>query len=170
MFFDFCIILLTFVLGLYVVSLGVLQGADSIFYVFLAGIFFTSAFTLAPAAIVLAQLAQVLPAHWVILFGALGAMVGDYILFHIIRDRFSMHLMKALKHTHWKSFFRSFHFGFLKWLSPVVGALIIASPLPDEFGIVLMGLSRVQTRMFLFIAFLMNALGVAGVVLFSHLF
>ena len=26
----------------------------------------------------------------------------------------------------------------MKWLSPVLGALIIASPLPDEFGLTLM--------------------------------
>ncbi len=170
LFFDFCIILLTFVLGLYIVSLGVLHNMDSLFYVFVAGIFFTSAFTIAPAAIVLSHLSTVLPAHWVIIFGALGAVVGDYILFYFIRDRFSVHLKKALRHTHWRAFFRSFHFGFLKWLSPILGALIIASPLPDEFGIMLMGISRMQTRLFLLIAFLMNMLGVAGVVLFSHLF
>lgn len=170
LFFDFCIIIFTFTLGLYLTSLGFLQGADSIVFVFLSGIFFTSAFTMAPAAIVLSELSQVLPAYHVIFFGALGAMVGDYILFHIIRDRFSIHLQKALKHTKWKSLFKSFHFGFLKWLSPIIGALIIASPLPDEFGLVLMGLSKMQTRLFLFIAFIMNALGIAGIVLLSRIF
>lgn len=170
LFSDVCIMLCTFVLGLYAVSLGLLHGIDSLVYVFIAGIFFTSAFTIAPAAIVLAHLSAVFPAHWVVICGALGAVLGDYILFYFIRDRFSVHLSKALKHTHWRTLFRSFHFGFMKWLSPFLGALIIASPLPDEFGIMLMGVSKMQTRLFLLVAFLMNMLGVAGVVLFSHLF
>lgn len=165
---DFLVIIFTTFISLYIVK--DFHFEPNILLVFVAGIFFTSAFTIAPAAIVLSHLSESIPAHWVVIFGALGAMVGDMILFLFIRDRFSVDLMKALKHSHWKNILRSFHFGFLKWLSPLIGAFIIATPLPDEFGIMLMGVSKMKTRLFLLISFLMNMIGVIGVVALSGLF
>lgn len=137
---------------------------------FFAGIFFTSVFTIAPAAIFLAKLAEILPLPIVVVVGGLGAMIGDYILFFFIKDRFSLHLQRALKKTHWKKIFKSFHFGFLKWLSPIAGAMIIASPLPDELGIMLMGISKVRTSLFLAITLLMNMLGILFIVSLSSVF
>ena len=165
---DILIIVCTTVVAIYIVR--DFSFAPNIFYVFIAGIFFTSAFTIAPAAIVIANVAQALPLHSVVIAGALGAMVGDYILFSFIKDRFAAHLKRALRHSHIRFIFKSFHFGFLKWLSPIIGAFIIASPLPDEFGIMLMGLSKVKTHLFLLITFLMNMIGILIVVGFSQLF
>ena len=65
-------------------------------------------------------------------------------------------------------FMRSMHFGFMKWLSPIIGALIIASPLPDEFGITLLGLSKLKIMVLLPIALVMNMLGIYLLVTFSH--
>lgn len=167
---DLAIIVAATIVTLYIVKTSTIQLVPNIFLVFIAGIFFTSAFTIAPSAIVLSHLAQALPLHTVVVGGALGAMFGDYILFVFIRDRFSEHILKALKHAHVRFALRSFHAGFLKWLSPLLGAAIIASPLPDEFGIMLMGVSRMKTRLFLLITFLMNMIGILVVVGFSRLF
>lgn len=167
---DIAIIVAVTIVTLYVVKTSSMHFAPNIFFVFIAGIFFTSAFTIAPSAIVLAHLSEVLPLHTVVIGGALGAMFGDYILFVFIRDRFTEHIMRALKHAHIRFVLKSFHAGFLKWLSPLLGAAIIASPLPDEFGIMLMGVSRMKTRFFLLITFLMNMIGILVVVGFSRLF
>ncbi|MBI5126349.1 MAG: hypothetical protein HZA80_01120 [Candidatus Taylorbacteria bacterium] len=140
------------------------------FAAFLAGIFFTSAFTLAPSAIVLAKIAETAPGLQIALWGGLGAMVGDMVIFLFIRDRFAVHLSKAFKRSQLvRVFIKTFHFGFMKWLSPVLGALIIASPLPDEFGLALMGLSRVKLIVLMPIAFVMNVLGIIGLISFAHL-
>jgi hypothetical protein len=135
---------------------------------FFAGIFFTSAFTIAPAAVALANIAGTIPAFSVAFWGALGAMCGDLILFFFIRDRFAADLMASLRPSVARHILDSFHLGFLKWFSPVLGALIIASPLPDEFGLTLLGLSRTRMLVLMPVSFLMNMLGIYFIVWFAH--
>ncbi len=143
----------------------VLASTDTgkIFESFVVGLFFTSAFTLAPAALFLAQLSETISPWTVALFGALGAMCGDLILFLFIRDRLAEDIKALFPKSTVHRFLRSFHLGFWKWLSPVLGALIIASPLPDEFGLSLLGLSKTRVAILLPIAFVMNFLGILSV-------
>ena len=62
---------------------------------FVAGMFFTSAFTLAPASVMLVDISQSAPTSGVVVWGGLGAMFGDLILFLFIRDRFADDIKKA---------------------------------------------------------------------------
>jgi membrane protein DedA with SNARE-associated domain len=126
---------------------------------FIAGLFFTSAFTIAPASAVLAGLSGVAPQLLVAFWGALGAMFGDALLFLFVRDVFAEDARRFLKRHHLKLFTIP-HFGFLRWLYPIMGALIIASPLPDELGLALLGLTKTKLRVLLPVAFVMNFLGV----------
>jgi hypothetical protein len=127
---------------------------------FVIGFFFTSAFTIAPAAVFLAELSRTISPLVVALVGALGAMCGDLILFLFIKDRLAVDIEALFKKRVVRHFLNSFHLGFWKWLAPLLGALIIASPIPDEFGISLLGLSRVRIIVLLPIAFVMNFLGI----------
>jgi hypothetical protein len=43
---------------------------------------------------------------------------------------------------------------------PFLGALIIASPLPDELGLVFLGISKLKTRYFLPLSFVLNFFGI----------
>lgn len=52
--------------------------------------------------------------------------------------------------------------------APILGAVIIASPLPDEIGIVLLGLSRLQNLQIGFISYLLNALGIYAITYTAH--
>lgn len=151
--------------------LDIIMNAFKDYYIlvsFIAGIFFTSAFTIAPSSVALVHIADTSPIGWVVLWGALGAMCGDLILFFFIRDRFSEDLMKTMKPKTIHHILHSFHFGFLKWLSPIIGALIIASPLPDELGITLLGMSKVKTAVLMPISFSMNMLGIYALISFAH--
>jgi hypothetical protein len=136
---------------------------------FVAGIFFTSAFTIAPSSVALVHLAGNSPVGSIVFWGALGAVFGDLILFFFIRDTFAEDLKKTMKPSTIKHLFHSLHFGFLKWLSPILGALIIASPLPDELGISLLGMSKVKTSVLIPISFVMNMLGIYVLIQFSYL-
>jgi len=131
---------------------------------FIVGIFFTSAFTIAPAAIFLAGLSETLSPWTVALVGALGAMCGDLILFLFIRDRLAGDIEALFSKKAVRHFLNSFHLGFWKWCAPLLGALIIASPLPDEFGLSLLGFSRTKVALLLPVAFLMNVIGILAVV------
>jgi hypothetical protein len=135
---------------------------------FIAGIFFTSIFTIAPSSITLVHIAETAPTSSVVVWGGLGAMCGDLILFLFIKDRFTEDLKRVLKPYHLKYFLKSLHFGFMRWLSPIIGALIIASPLPDEFGITLLGMSKVKAIILMPIAFVMNMLGIYILIEFSR--
>jgi hypothetical protein len=132
--------------------------------IFLTGIFFTSVFTIAPASVAFAHIAQATPVPVVALWGALGALCGDLILFFFIRDKFAVDLERAFKPSLVKHILHSFHFGFIKWISPIIGALIIASPLPDELGLTLMGLSKTRLIVLIPISFVMNMVGIYALV------
>lgn len=161
-------------LAWFLISSGVLShflaptDTGRIFESFVIGIFFTSAFTLAPAAIFLAGLSQTISPWTVALFGALGAMCGDLILFLFIRDRLANDIKALFPKSIVRHFLNSFHLGFWKWLAPLLGALIIASPLPDEFGLSLLGLSRTRIAVLMPIAFVMNFLGILLVASVAH--
>jgi hypothetical protein len=135
---------------------------------FIAGIFFTSAFTIAPSSVTLVNISQTAPMSGVVVWGGIGAMFGDLVLFLFIRDRFADDIKQAFRPKHFRMLMKSLHFGFMKWLAPIIGALIIASPLPDEFGITLLGLSRLKIAVLLPVALVMNMLGIYLLITFSH--
>jgi len=127
---------------------------------FVAGIFFVSVFTVAPATVVLAEIAQSNSIFLVAFFGGIGALVGDLVIFRFIKDRLAddfLYLIKKSKFGRWVSIF---HLRLFRWLVPFVGALIVASPLPDELGLTMMGLSKMRTSLFIPLSFLLNSLGI----------
>ena len=128
---------------------------------FVAGMFFTSVFTTAPAIVTLGEIAQVHSILSVAILGALGAVIGDLIIFRFFRDRFSEHLMELLKHQSvGKRVGALFRLKSFRWLTFFVGGLIIASPLPDELGISLVGFSKMKTLAFIPLSFTFNFFGI----------
>src|SRR3989344_5105793 len=65
---------------------------------FIAGMFFTSIFTTAPAIITLGEIARANSILPTAIFGAMGSVMGDLIIFRFVRDRFSEHLMEIVKY------------------------------------------------------------------------
>jgi len=127
---------------------------------FIAGMFFTSVFTTAPSIAVLGELSLSSPLWVVALFGGIGAVVGDYILFLIVRDGLSKDVKFLLAHVGVRRFRKIFHTRFMHQLLPLFGALILASPLPDELGLALLGFSKINKDRFLLISLAMNSFGI----------
>ena len=46
---------------------------------------------------------------------------------------------------------------------PVLGTLVIASPLPDELGVAMLGLAKTDKKSFLIISYLGNFLGILAI-------
>ncbi len=128
--------------------------------IFFAGMFFTSAFTTAPAIAVLAELAETNSLISVVFWGALGAVAGDYLIFRLVKDRVADDIRYMLKQSKFRRLPHIFRTKLFHSLTPLVGALIIASPLPDELGLTLLGLSKINDRSFFLLSFVMNALGI----------
>lgn len=128
---------------------------------FIAGMFFTSVFTTAPAIVTLGEIARANSILPTAIFGAMGAVVGDLIIFQFVRDRFSEHLMEIIKHQGaGKRIKLLLKLKFFRWLTFLAGGLIIASPFPDELGISLLGFSKMRTSWFIPLSFAFNFIGI----------
>ncbi len=132
---------------------------------FIGGILFVSTFTVAAGTVILALLAESLSPIEIGIIAGLGAVVGDLTIFRFIRNK---GLISEI--THFFTYFGGdkfshlLHTKYFSWTLPVVGALIIASPLPDELGVGLMGISKMKTYKFLLLSFILNGLGIFLVV------
>jgi len=126
---------------------------------FIAGIFFVSTFSVAPSLVVLYYLATQHNPWEVALLAGLGAVVGDYLIFRFFKDAVFAELKPHFLFFK-PSFERIFASPYFFWLVPFVGAVIIASPLPDELGLSLMGLSKIKNWQFLLLSFFLNSIGI----------
>src|SRR3989344_1626456 len=128
---------------------------------FIAGMFFTSIFTTVPAIVTLGEIAQANSVILTAFFGGMGAVVGDLIIFRFVRDRFSEDLMALVATKSGKARLKSlFRLKIFRWLTFLIGGIIIASPLPDELGISFLGFSKTKTSLFIPLSFLFNFFGI----------
>jgi hypothetical protein len=136
-------------------------GKIGYFGAFIGGILFVSTFTVSIGTVILFFLAESLNPLEIGVIAGLGAVLSDLTIFHFIRNR---GLISEIKH-----FFDYFggdklsyllHTKYFSWTLPVMGALIIASPLPDELGVGLMGISKMKTINFIFLSFILNSIGI----------
>ena len=100
--------------------------------------------------------------------GGIGALATDYLLLRFIRLTFYDEIERLKK---------SGTFGFLQgllvrrippkisfYISVGIAGIVIASPLPDEFGVAMLaGLATMRTRTFALICFALNTLGILAV-------
>ena len=164
---DMALIVLSIIIAVTLVKTGVLIKVLAstqeleLLGSFVAGIFFTSVFTIAPAIVTLGEIARANSILPTAILGAMGAVVGDLIIFRFIRDRFSEHLMELIKHQSMgKRIKVLFKLKLFRWLTFLVGGLIIASPFPDELGISLLGFSKMRTSWFIPLSFVFNFIGI----------
>lgn len=129
---------------------------------FFAGMFFTYALTAAPASATLFILGNSLKTPFIIaVIGGCGAVISDYIIFRFVRDR----LMKEIRTTEKEILGHEIKIkikpdGFIAKFIPILAGIIIASPLPDEFGVALLSASKISIQKFLQYSFLLNMIGI----------
>ncbi len=172
---DSTIIILSVILAIVIAQLDLIEKLLSIsenirvIGSFVGGLFFTSIFTTAPAIVFLGEISQIEPIFIVALIGAIGAVCGDLLIFYLFRDHVADDLdglMNRIKNNPIKSLFQNSN---LRWIGILAGALIIASPLPDELGIAMMGISRLKLNVFIPISFTFNFLGILAIGFASRL-
>jgi len=133
---------------------------------FISGIFFISVFTAAPAAVVLVEISKIESPFAVAFFGGLGALIGDAIVFRFIKDTLTEDIRWLLGKNRGR-IAPIFNRKLFRWFMPFFGALIIASPLPDELGLAIMGFSRLKMIVFIPLAFTLNFLGILIIALLA---
>src|SRR3989338_1010199 len=161
---DFYILLASIAVAWAIVHFGIVEtllsytGDGVLLTGFIAGMFFTSVMTSAPAMAVLGALSFHGDPLVLAVVGGAGAVCGDYLIFAFVRDRLGDDFAYLIKHTGTPRFFKMFHRKTFRWVLPFVGGLIIASPLPDELGLTLLGLARRRPSPLLFFFFAFHSI------------
>lgn len=131
---------------------------------FLAGVLFVSTFTVATGAVILLVLAEKLSAVEIGIVAGLGAVIGDMLIFRFVKDNILDEITPIYNTLGGKHVSTILHSRYFSWSLPVIGAIIIATPLPDEIGVSLMGIAKMNTYAFFLLAFTLNAIGIFLVV------
>ncbi|MDO8487654.1 MAG: hypothetical protein Q7S45_05140 [Candidatus Curtissbacteria bacterium] len=134
---------------------------------FIAGILYDFTVTVGTSIVILLVLAEKLPAIGLGAFAATGAILGDYIIFRLVKDNLAKELaplletiekdlgtkrLKTLRHI---ARTRYFH-----WMMPVVAAMVIGSPFPDEIAFGLMGMTKIKTYQVFLLSAIFNFIGI----------
>lgn len=125
----------------------------------LTGMFSVMTFTAAPALIVLYDLSERLNIYELCLLAGLGSVLGDFIIFSFFKDKVFLELEPIITRLSKQPFLHIFHTPYFAWLTPVIGAMIIASPLPDELGVGLLSSSKIKKWQFILLTFVLNSVG-----------
>lgn len=127
---------------------------------FLGGILFVSTFTAATGAIILIILAEKLSSIEMAILAGLGGVVGDFTIFRFVKDGLLSEIIPIYHRLGGGHLTRILRTKYFRWTLWIIGAIIIASPFPDEIGVSLMGISKIRTYQFLILAFILDTVGV----------
>lgn len=128
---------------------------------FIAGMLFVSTFTAATGMLILLVLAERLSPLEIGVVAGFGSVIGDMTIFHLVKDNLSAEVKDIYDHIDQKKHFKKIlHSKYFSWTLPVAGAIIIASPFPDEIGVSLLGISKMSTIKFMLLSFLLNSIGI----------
>ena len=125
---------------------------------FLSGIFFASTFTVAVAISVILMLSGSHNPLQIALIGGLGALIGDTIIFKFLREDLIADFEYLENHFGKRVVRRIIHSKMIFWFAPIVAALMIASPIPDEVGLLMLASIKLKYRHFFIISLILNTL------------
>ncbi len=127
---------------------------------YLAGALFVCTPTAAIGALTLVILSKELSLIPLCLIAGFGAVTADLLMFRFVRDDLFIELEDIYNQMHGRKLSHIFHSKLLRWTLPVIGAAIIASPLPDELGVGLMGISKLSAWRFSLLSWVLNSVGI----------
>ncbi len=135
----------------------------------IAGALYTSFLTAPISVATLIVIAESNNPIIVALLGGLGAVVGDMLIVKLFRDNLSKdvkYVSHELKLQIITKFLNFFHLGFI---IPLIGMIIIASPFPDELGLVMLGGTNLKYRELIVLTYVLNTAGILLIVLPANL-
>lgn len=127
---------------------------------FFGGVLFVSTFTAATGAVILLILAERISPIEIGILAGLGGMVGDFTIFRFVKDGLLSEIIPIYNRLGGGRLTRMLRTKYFRWILLIIGAIIIASPFPDEIGVSLMGITKINTYQFLLLAFVLDTVGV----------
>lgn len=126
---------------------------------FIAGILYVSTSTAALGILLLSNLSKRLSPMEIALWAGLGGAVADYGIFRFFKDGLLKEIIPIYNKLGGRRLTRLMLHKSFRWSLPIIGAFIIASPLPDEIGISLMGISKIKNYQFFLLSFILDVTG-----------
>lgn len=126
---------------------------------FIGGMMLVWTVTAAPAAVLLLSVANNVHLPLAIFVAAIGSVIGDWVILRFINDKVGHELKPLLRRYHILPVIQRMREGRAKWVVMLIGVIITTLPMPDEFGIALMGISNFDRKKVLLICFILNLLG-----------
>ena len=141
-----------------VTALGFLEGLG---YVggFIAGILSASFITTAPAVVILLDIAKDLDSFALAVVAGAGSMIGDWLILLFLKDGIGRELAPLFKKLHLHEIVNRLRYRYTAWILWLVGIVSLATPLPDEVGIAILGISHFRPVYLLAISFVLNTIG-----------
>ena len=128
---------------------------------FIAGLLYTYGFTTAFAIalfLVIGQDSNILITG---LVGGFGALLSDLLIFRFIRKSFSDEIVSLSHERIIMKIDSIFPKRLKRYLVPVLGGMVLASPLPDELAVAILAtLKRMTTSMFIIISYISKTMGI----------
>ncbi len=138
---------------------------------FLSGAMFAYGFTAAfgtSTLLIIAKEQNIIVAG---LVAGIGAAIGDFLIFKFLRNSMTDEIKLLSKEKILPKLNGKFSSKIKKYLFPIFGGLIIASPLPDEIGIFLLAASsNISPKTFIIISYSLNTIGIFLILLLGKLF
>lgn len=131
----------------------------------LAGMFYTFFLTSPIALAMLIVLAQENNPILTALLAGVGAVLGDFLIVKFFRTEMSSDLKQISKELQLQKIDKFLQKVRLSFLVPVLGALLIASPFPDELGLLMLGVSRLKYREIAVLTYILNTAGILLIVI-----
>ncbi len=131
---------------------------------FIAGMLYTSFLTSPVSVAMLLVIASESNPITIALLGGAGAALGDLLIIRLFRDNYKKEVdgvSRQLQLQKIDSFLKKYR---LEFLIPVLGAIIIASPFPDEIGLLMLGISKLEYKQIALVSFILNSAGILLIV------
>jgi len=133
------------------------------------GVMYSSIFSVIPATVGIIKLAEAgAPPLVLAIVGGLGAMIGDLSIFQIIKFSVLDDIIRYMQRHSQGRFERVFKMPIVRYTLVIVGAMIVASPIPDEIGLAMMGLAQTRWPIVAVISFLLNSVGILVIAMLAR--
>lgn len=159
----------------FIEGLGIIGYPASI----IGGILFSYGITTAPAIAILFNLSETHNPILIALIGAIGSVIGNYMIFKFVRDNLldeintlskemktltkpvsTLFFWEELRVRIWRTISRS---KIWQMIIPVIAGFILASPLPDEIGVAIFGAVKFDPKKFFAISYILHFIGILAI-------
>ncbi len=137
----------------------------------LAGMLYAYSFTAGAAVAILVILGGELNIITAGLLAGSGALISDLLIFNFIRHSFEDEIIRISASHFWDKWCDNYRLNLIvkKYILPILGAIVIASPLPDELGVAMLASDKlISSRIFAIMSYALNTAGIFVILLIGR--